>query len=113
MLNSYLQPEPLQPIYLRRAASQNLNDQLQMNAVILQISWWMGHVIQRQSPVEFKARAIVRQNIPAQAKPNTGQGLGVRRQTLRIPCSSEIDKLGKLQEWLPGDVAHQGKSRFN
>src|SRR6266513_1920980 len=97
----------------RLSSLQRLNDQLEMNAVVLQIAGWMGHVIQRQSPVEFKARAIARQNVPAQAKSDTRQGLGVRRHTLRIPCSSEIHKLGKLQEWFPGDVTHQGKSRFD
>src|SRR5438477_7659506 len=97
----------------RLSSLQRLNDQLEMNAVVLQIAGWMGHVIQRQPPVEFKARAIARQNIPAKPKPDTRQGLGVQRHTFRTPCSSEIHKLGKLQEWVPGDVTHQGKARFD
>src|SRR5437016_1598215 len=84
-----------------------------MNAVVLQVAWRVGNVIQRQSPVEFKARAIARQNTPAKSKPDTRQGLGVQRNPLRTPCSSEIHKLGKLQEWFPCDVTHQGKSRFD
>ena len=81
---------------------QHLHDELQMDAVVLEVALAATDMIELLSPVHFEAGPFLRQDHPTQASADACQGLRVECLAFGVPRMAEIDELRELQPVFPG-----------